>query len=85
MNNSGALLFALSAGVPALVPDTPANREIAALAGEEWVVRFDGDLRSEDLDAFASSPPPLGAPDLSAFAWSRVIADHVALYRSLVD
>jgi beta-1,4-mannosyltransferase len=84
MNNSGALLLALSAGAPVLVPDTPVNHEIASLVGEGWVTTFAGELTAADLDAFAAAPRPDTGPDLSAFDWDAVVADHVALYRELV-
>lgn len=83
MNNSSALLTALAHGRRVLVPDTPPNREIAGLVGEGWLTFFAGDLSTKDLDDFAAGETPGGFPDLSAFEWSRVVSDHVSLYRAV--
>lgn len=84
MLNSGGLLLALSLDRPVLVPSTPANERIAAEVGEEWVLRYDGDLTPAVLTeglAAARAATRAGQPDLSRREWDAAGADHVAAYR----
>ncbi len=86
MYNSGALLYALSVGVPVLAPDSPANRAIRAEVGD-WVLLYDPPLTPAVLrDALDTAraterrtPPPLERRDPAAHG-----AIHRDLYRSLL-
>jgi beta-1,4-mannosyltransferase len=83
MQNSGALLLALSLGRPVLVPRSQANAALAAEVGEEWVRLYDGTL---DADILAAALRALGeprrqsAPDLSRRDWPRLGMQHHATY-----
>lgn len=84
MQNSGALLLALSLDRPVLVPDNSSTAELAAEVGAEWVHRYSGDLTSEVLSAAlraAESPRGSMSPDLSLREWPNVVALHIAAYR----
>lgn len=87
MDNSGALLLALSLDRPALVPATPSTCEIAREVGPGWVLTYDGSLRTEHLaDALAQvrAGGRGDRPDLSRREWDHVGALHETLYRELV-
>lgn len=83
MQNSGALLLALSLARPVLVPRSDANVALAAEVGEEWVRLYDGTL---DADILAATLRALGepqrqsAPDLSRRDWPRLGMQHHATY-----
>ena len=87
MHNSGAALLALSLDRPILVPDNDVTAALAAEVGQDWVHRYDGPLRSADVQAAlerlqrASS----AGPDLSGRGWQTVGAEHVAAYRRAID
>ena len=82
MQNSGALLLALSLGRPVLVPRSVANAALAAEVGAEWVRLYDGPLRAEILQqALRDDPPrPASLPDLSRRDWPALGAQHHATY-----
>lgn len=86
MHNSGSALAALSLDRPVLVPDNEANRMLAREVGAGWVLRFQGELDSDDLTtalaAVAMTPP--APPDLSRREWSDVAARHADAYRCAV-
>jgi glycosyltransferase involved in cell wall biosynthesis len=87
MHNSGATLAALSLDRPVLVPDTDVNRLLAHEVGEQWVLRFEGDLDVADLRAAlaATSPEALtGHPDLTARDWDQVGTAHADAYRRAI-
>lgn len=72
--NSGTALYALSAGRPILVPDSPALVELASEVGGGWVsvFRMDSGITSEDLqDALRSAERLRGrpAPPLAGRTW----------------
>lgn len=84
MHNSGSVLAALSLDRPVLVPDNEFNRALAAEVGDDWVLRFDGDLAPEHLrwaagriDALA----PATSPDLSRRDWTDAGRRHAEAYR----
>jgi beta-1,4-mannosyltransferase len=84
MHNSGSVLAALSLGRPVLVPDNDFNRDLAREVGEEWVIRYDGDLGPERVAAAAAGSPALtsdGAPDLSGREWSDTGRRHALAFR----
>jgi beta-1,4-mannosyltransferase len=84
MHNSGATLAALSLDRPVLVPDTEVNRLLADEVGEGWVLRFDGELTSDDLRRALDATTPdrlAGSPDLSGRDWDKAGAAHAAAYR----
>jgi glycosyltransferase involved in cell wall biosynthesis len=89
MNNSGALLMALTLAKRVLVPDSPSNREISDLVGPGWITYFRGPLEPRDLDRFYAYARERGPavpetrPVLDAFEWDDIIAAHEALYRKL--
>jgi len=88
MQNSGALLLALSLARPVLVPRSDANVALAAEVGEEWVRLYDGAL---DADILAATLRALGepqrqsAPDLSRRDWPRLGMQHHATYVAALD
>ena len=84
MHNSGSVLAALSMARPVLVPDNDLNRSLAEEVGEEWVVRYAGDLTGSILrQALEESftPPVSGEPDLSRREWDAAGKRHLAAYR----
>jgi len=85
MNNSGALMMALTLAKPVLVPDGQPSREVAALAGEEWVDFFTSPLEPRHIDNFVASAakPRSAPPDLRPFNWDDIIESHESLYRKL--
>lgn len=82
MQNSGALLLALSLGRPVLVPRSAANAALAAEVGAEWVRLYDGPLQAEILDRALRDDTPRRAalPDLSRRDWPALGAQHYATY-----
>ena len=83
MHNSGSVLAALSMARPVLVPDNDFNRSLAEEVGEEWVVRYAGDLTGSILrQALERSftPPVSGKPDLSRREWDAAGERHLAAY-----
>jgi beta-1,4-mannosyltransferase len=87
MHNSGATLMALSLDRPVLVPDNEVNARLAAEVGEQWVLRYRGELTGELLlQALEESRriAPGSRPDLSRREWDRAGRDHLAAYRCAV-
>lgn len=82
--NSGALLLALSLARPALVPDGPTTRAMAAEIGPGWVITFDGDLTADDLIVAlaATSRCPADLPRLSLRDWPAVAEAHLEAYQA---
>ena len=68
MDNSGALIAALSLDRPVLVPRSPTNTALAAEVGPGWVHQYDGPVSAQVLrDALAATAePPADPPDLGA-------------------
>jgi len=87
MHHSGAALLALTLGRPVLVTASETMRELASDVGEDWVLRFEGELTGEVLvDALtrARNIPQGALPDLSRRSAAVIARQHVDLYRSLV-
>ena len=88
MQNSGALLLALSLGRPVLVPRSDANAALAAEVGEEWVRQYDGALDADLLAATLralQAPHRLSTPDLSRRDWPSLGLQHHATYLAALD
>lgn len=85
MHNSGGALSALSLDTPVLVPANEVNRMLAAEVGDGWVLEYEGELTSADLEQALQRAQVVvrsGArPDLSAREWSGAGRAHVAAYR----
>lgn len=85
--NSGAAIFALSAGRPILASDIALFRELQDQVGKDWVMLIDGSLDGLQLQAALSRARQLrsrgAAPDLSAFDWEPIARRMIAFYASL--
>ena len=55
--NSGSVFYALSAGRPSLVPQSPVFRELADDFGDQWVRCFDGALTADMLNEALNTLP----------------------------
>lgn len=88
---SSALLEAMAAGLPVIVTDTPACREVVRENENALIVP------TSDADALSAAMKKLMAdPELRArlgershqlsrqYTWTRVVSDYLALYRSLI-
>lgn len=87
MHNSGGALSALSLDRPVLVPSNEVNELLADEVGQEWVLRYDGELTPahlEDALARAKTIPADGGPDLSRREWDDAGRAHVAAYRRAI-
>lgn len=87
MHNSGGALSALSLDRPVLVPDNEVNAMLAAEVGEDWVLRYEGELSATDLEearALAGRLTPDDRPDLSRRDWDDAGRAHVAAYRRAI-
>jgi len=84
MHNSGAALMALSLDRPVLLPDNAVTADLAREVGQEWVLRYDGEVTGARLaDALrrAAALPDGARPDLGRREWARAGEDHLAAYR----
>lgn len=87
MNNSGALFLALSLDRPVLVPDNAVTAEVAREVGEDWVIRYEGELTGAVLADALSRAEREGrptTPDLSAREWTTIADAHLAAYRRAI-
>ena len=84
MHNSGAVLLALSLGRPVLVSSGDVTDALAAEVGEEWVLRYDGELGAGDLTAALERlrATPRTEPDLGLRRWADLGAAHVEVFRA---
>lgn len=81
LHNSGTALLALSLDRPVLVPSNEATADLAREVGDDWVLRFDGELTSAALAAAIERAADLrGSPDLSARSWDAIADEHVTLF-----
>lgn len=88
MHNSGGVLAALSLDRPVLVPRNPVLDELAAEVGERWVLRYSGELTTEDLRRSIQAADALthgDRPDLSARDWADCGAQHRAAFAAALD
>lgn len=86
MYNSGSALLALSLDRAILVPDEPANRQLQAEIGAQWVLLFDGTLTTDDLRRAlraVESIPADEVPDLSRRAWPDLGRQYHEVYEKL--
>lgn len=86
--NSGAAIFALSAGRPILASDNALFRELRDLVGQEWVRLIDGKLDATqlatELERARRMKSSGSKPDLSALEWDRIAEQTVDLYRQVI-
>ena len=88
MQNSGALLLALSLGRPVLVPRSEANAALASEVGEEWVQLYDGVLDANVLaKAVRTQAGTSGQsmPDLSRRDWPQLGLQHHTTYMAALS
>jgi len=87
MDNSGAILVALSLGRQVIVPRTSVNEWLAAGVGPGWVVMYDGELTASTLgEVLRSLPPrPTTPPDLRGRDWMTVAERHSEAYRRAIS
>lgn len=84
MHNSGGALAALSLARPVLVPANEVNERLSAEVGPGWVLQYDGELTSADLERALSEVrgvPRSAAPDLSRRDWDLAGQQHAEAYR----
>ena len=85
--NSGAAIFALSAGRPILATDTGLFRELQSLVGSDWVRLIEGEPDGAQLLTALEAARALRAggagPDLSALDWEEIADRTVAFYESV--
>lgn len=84
MANSGALLLALTAGRPVIVPDTPVNALLAREIGESWVIRYASLDREELSRCWDVACLADGVPDLAGRSWEDLAGRYEAAYRAAV-
>lgn len=86
--NSGAAIYALSAGRPLLASDNALFRELQGQAGPRWVTLIEGELGPEQLSAALEAARTLrrtgSEPDLSVFDWDDIAQQTVSFYEQLV-
>lgn len=86
--NSGAALFALSAGRPILASDVALFRELQGQVGPDWVRLIKGDLDggqlAQALDAARALRTSGAIPNLSAFDWAAIGQQTAAFYKELL-
>jgi beta-1,4-mannosyltransferase len=85
ITNSASALLALSFDRPVLVPRRGAMGELQALAGEEWVRTYEGELTAPLLDdalGWASRRTAV-SPDLSTLEWRAIAEETLALYEAV--
>lgn len=84
IHNSGALLLALSARRPVLVPRTATTEEISAEVGPGWVHFIEGEeVAAQDLTRLAQSDLPEDGPRLDRRRAQAFIEAHLNLYESM--
>ena len=83
MHNSGAAITALSLNRPVLVPRNESTDALAAEVGEQWVIRYDGELTPGVLTAAVAAAPKVISgvePDLSLRHWTLAGVQHKAVF-----
>ena len=87
VQNSGAAIFALSAGRPILAADNALFRELQEIVGPEWVMLTEDWETPETLQAALAAARDLRAqgraPDLQALSWPSIGASTAAFYATL--
>tara|TARA_R110002020_G_scaffold214865_6_gene422054 strand:+ start:9981 stop:12035 length:2055 start_codon:yes stop_codon:yes gene_type:complete len=88
LHNSGAVLAALSLDRPVLVPDTEVTRRLAREVGDDWVIRYSGDVDGATLLSSLDRAHTLAnrpGPDLSLRSWETAGTDHRAAFRAATE
>jgi hypothetical protein len=78
--HSGSIMYGLSAGRPAITPDTPYSRGVDRAIGPGWVVRYSDVLTPETLRTWR---PPAAPACLDAFTLAQLGEGSMALYAKL--
>lgn len=85
--NSGAVLLALSLGVPVVTGDSPSMRALRAEVGSDWLHLTDGPMSTSDLDSALAVAARLRVtgtrPDLSRRDGADSIRLHSLIYQAL--
>ncbi len=84
MNNSGAVLAALSLSRPVLVPRNAVTEALGREVGEEWVRLYDGSITRQVLEDALTAIRRLAdgtGPDLSRRSWAKAGELHADAYR----
>lgn len=88
VHNSGAAIYALSAGCPILVPDLGAFQELADLVGPGWVSNFTEPLDGNQIrDAVAIARETRARqpnPNLAALEWDSIAVETADFYQLLL-
>lgn len=79
--HSGAVVHAVSCGRPVITPATPFANDVAKAVGEEWVVRYSGQLTPDLLENWTR---PIQPPNFTAMQPSELGRTATELYRSLL-
>ena len=86
--NSGAAIFALSAGRPILASDNALFRELQHAVGPDWIQLIEGQLDGEQLSHALKAARALrergASPDLSQFAWKLIGQQTMQFYNRIV-
>jgi hypothetical protein len=85
--NSGAAILSLSFGVPCLMTDAPASRELQARVGDEWLRLFAGPLTPGILNAalqWAKEERSTDAPDLQWCDWDTIAEATLDFFSTVV-
>jgi beta-1,4-mannosyltransferase len=87
MENSGAMLLALTAHRPVIVPNSPTNALLAEEIGPGWVIRYSPPIDRERLEAawLTASASRTSSPDLSARAWPKLSAEYAEVYAEALE
>lgn len=89
--NSGAVLLALTIGVPVLVPATPSTRALREEVGTNWLLLYEGELCARHIDDALTlirarvTAQGADAPDLSHRDWHALGEAYAAVYRKLAS
>jgi glycosyltransferase involved in cell wall biosynthesis len=86
--NSGAVLLALSAPIPAIVTDSPSMRDLQAEVGKQWLqvipAEFDGRDLQKALEALRVYEPSRGqrSPLSELRSWDLIAMEYARVYTS---
>ena len=83
---SGALIYALSAGRPALARRTPYSADVSPALGRPraYLHLHDTTLDAVTLRSFLETPPPSAPPDLDQFSSANAGATILALHQEIL-
>ena len=86
--NSGAAILSLSFGVPCLMTDAPASRELQTRVGPEWLRLFGGPLTPRILQealGWARQERSSRAPDLQWCDWQTLGEATIQFFTTIVE